>query len=300
MTGGDWPMTGLDWRPLAETDPVPGDPERVRELAARYARAASFAGEQASAVRRVEQAAHGDGAARWDGVAAEAFRARVGELPRDLDQVAARHQRVAMALLDFAPALESAQRGARLALTRARDAQVRAGVSPSSPVTSLPVLLPSVQSAAERAMCTEVAQARRLLAAAVEQHVRAADQCTRALRAAGDDRLRNPHGWRRVLRAVSALAGRVSTWLGVAAVLLCPVPGLGEVLGAVALTAGGVALLADLARPATATRAGRRSRWMRWACCRPGGPCGSARCCRARRPRRGPSSRPRRTRTRVR
>jgi uncharacterized protein YukE len=233
-------VTGLDWRPLAEADPVPGDPQAVRELAAGYARAAALVGEQAGSVRRV------DSAADWDGAAAQAFRARVGDLPRDLDRVAARLQHVARALLDFAPALESAQRRARSALARAQEAQTRAGVSAQVPAASWPALLPGTLSPAEREMRAAVEGAARLLATAVEERQVAVARCVGALHRAGDDQLRNPHGWHRLLLAVSNIAGQVSTWLGVAAVALCWVPGLGEALGAVALSAAGVTLLADL------------------------------------------------------
>ncbi len=233
-------MSGLDWRPLAEADPVPGDPQAVRDVAAGYHRAAALVGEQADAVRRV------DAAADWDGAAAQAFRARVGDLPLDLDRVAARLQRVARALQDFAPALESAQRRARSALARAQEAQVRAGADATSPFASWPVLLPGTLRPAEQEMRAAVAAAARLLAAAVEERDVAAARCARALHRAGDDQLRNPHGWHRVLLAVSNIAGQVSTWLGVAAVALCWVPGLGQAVGAVALSAAGVTLLADL------------------------------------------------------
>jgi hypothetical protein len=238
-------VSGLDWRPLAETDPVPGDPQAVRDLAARYARASELVGEQAGSVRRV------DAAADWDGSAAQAFRTRVGDLPRDLDRVGVRLNHVARALLEFAPALESAQRRARSALAQAQQAQaqqaqVQAGAGATSPFASWPALLSGTLSPAEQEMRAAVHSAARLLATAVEEHQVAVSRCARALHRAGDDQLRNPHGWRRVLLAVSKIAGQVSTWLGVAAVALCWVPGLGQALGAVALSAAGVTLLADL------------------------------------------------------
>ena len=239
-------MTGLDWRPLAVADPVPGDPARVRALASGRAQAAALAGEQASAVRRVVAAVTG-GEAPWTGPAAAAFLARVGRLPRDLDRVATRQHRVALALRDYAPELESAQRQARRALSRAHQAQSDAGVAVSSPLGVTPVLVTRVLTPAERELRAEIADCQRLVAAAVEHRDWAAARCARALEAAGDDRLRDPHGWHQVLRTVAAVAGGVSTWLGVAAVVLCPVPGLGQLLGAVVLTAAGLTLLADLA-----------------------------------------------------
>lgn len=238
---------GRDWRPLADADPVPGDPGLVRRLATQEVRAAALAAEQASAVRRVVAALAGGGADAWSGPAAEAFLARVGSLPRDLDRVAARQHRVALALLAYAPELESAQRQAGRALDTAHHAQARAGVAVGSTVGLPPTWLPSALTPAERELAAAIADGRRRLAAAVEHRDRAVARCARALDAAGDDQLRDPHGWRHVLQTISAAAGTVSTWLGVAAVLLCPVPGVGQLLGAVALTAAALTLLSDLA-----------------------------------------------------
>lgn len=229
------------WLPLAPSDPVPGDPVELRVVAARSAAAAEEAGRQAAAVRRVLA---GPG---WDGPAAEAFRCRLRGLPADLDAVAERCQRTAVALRDLAPTLEGAQARARSALAAAHEAQQRAGVRPGSAPDPLPVFLPDTGDPVRRAMVDEVARAQRALAAACADRDRAAARCARALRAAADDRLRNPHGWHRILEVVSRVAGQLSTWLGVAAVCLAIVPGVGEMVGALALTAGVVALASDLA-----------------------------------------------------
>jgi uncharacterized protein YukE len=229
------------WQPLAAADPVPGDPLELRALAAQSAAAAEEAGRQAASVRRMLSASG------WTGQAAEAFRARLRELPVDLDAVAERFQRTGLALRALAPALESAQARARSALAAAHDAQLRAGVVPGSPPEPFAGFWSDVVPPAQRELDDEVARAQRMLAAACEERNRAASRCAQALRAAADDRLRNPHGWHRVLQVVSRIAGHLSTWLGVAAVLLVPLPGLGEVVGALALTAGLVALASDLA-----------------------------------------------------
>ena len=242
-------MTGFgDWLPLADADPVPGDPAALRELAHRHESAAALVGQQVQALRRVGLAD------QWQGAAAQAYAARAASVPRDLDAAAVRLRRVAGALREFAPALEAAQRQARAALAHARDAQLRAGVVPGSPASRLPILVPGVLEPGERALHESLERARRLLESAVEQRDRAAARCARALAAAADDRLRNPHGWRRVLSAASRAAGLLSTWLGVAALVLCWVPGLGQVLGAAALTAGALALVADLALVGTDER----------------------------------------------
>jgi uncharacterized protein YukE len=261
-------MTALDWQPLAEIDPVPGDPVAVLELAGSYGRVAQDVGAQVRAVRRIERAGG------WEGRAADAFTARVGHLPDDLDAVGERFQRVAQALREFAPALESARRRARQALAVAHAAQAaeavqatrvdeaaraakaaraeRTGVESTdgptcpAPVPVVPHLLPTAGDSMAGPEL-DLARARRLLAGAVEERDRAAARCARALDAAGRDRLRNPGVWHRLLGGVSSWAGQMSTWLGVAAVILCWVPGLGEALGGLSLGLGAIGLLADLA-----------------------------------------------------
>jgi uncharacterized protein YukE len=236
-------MTWLDWQPLTTADPVPGDPETVRELASHYGQAAAAAEDVAAELGRLRRAG---ASVAWDGAAAEACAARVGELPGDLAAVAARFHRVAEALRAFGPALESAQRRARAALTAAHDAQALAGVRPGTPAWPRPLLV-TAESPQQRGLGEAIERAQRLLAAAVEERDRAAARCARDLHGAGDDPLRDPHGWHRVLSVVSRVAGDVAGWLGVAAVVLCWVPGLGQALAAVALGAGTIGLLADLA-----------------------------------------------------
>ena len=90
-----------------------------------------------------------------------------------------------------------------------------------------------------------LARARRLLASRCEERDRAAARCARAIGAAGHDRLRNPSGWHRLLGAVSSWAGVCSAWLGVAALVLCVVPGLGPILGAASLALALMQLAAD-------------------------------------------------------
>jgi hypothetical protein len=236
-------MTRLDWQPLTRADPLPGDPAAVRELAIHYGQAAAAAEDVAAELGRLRRVG---ASVAWEGAAAEACAARVGELPGDLAAVAARFHRVAEALRAFGPALESAQRRARAALSAAHDAQATAGVRPGAPAWPQP-LLATAQSPQQRALGEAIERARRVLAAAVDDRERAAARCARSLHAAGDDPLRDPHGWHRVLSVVSRVAGDVAGWLGVAAVVLCWVPGVGPALAAVALGAGAIGLLADLA-----------------------------------------------------
>jgi uncharacterized protein YukE len=244
-------MSGLNWWPLAEADPVPGDPAAIRVLAAQWQQSAMDVGEQVQTLRRIGRSAD------WIGPAAQAFQERTGRLPADLDLVGERFQRVAQALREFAPALESAQRRARVALARAQEAHV---AQPATALTaqasfvgptlaSGPPAGPLAQVAGPLTIGggdRELAHARDMLAAACEERDRAGARCARALAAAGHDRLRNPSGWHRFLGAVSAWAGVCSTWLGVAALVLCFVPGVGPLLGAASLALALVQLGADV------------------------------------------------------
>ncbi len=248
-----------DWEPLAPSDPVPGDPLTVLRLAGRYAAAAEDVGTQAGALRRT-------GRSRWSGAAADEFEHTVGVLPDDLARVARRFQRVAQALRDFAPALQSAQRRARVALALAREAQAvqqaRAALAGPPALVVRPDLpmdriTDRQRDPRDQAAADDLAHAHRLLATACEERDRAAARCARALAGASHDRLRNPSGWHRLLSSVSRLAGGLSAQLGVAAVVLCWVPGLGEILGAAALGLGTVSLLADLTLTAYGETSGR-------------------------------------------
>ena len=238
----------MDWSPLADADPVPGDPQAVHDLSGRYAAAAHEVAAQ--------RAALGLDVDVWSGPAGAAFAEHVGGLPRDLDEVTDRLQRIARALLDFAPALEAAQRQARIALTRAQQARDQtaaraaaeaqlAGAAPHAEPVIGRVLTPRPPGSADSSDDPELAAARRLLLRACAERDAAAHRCARALRAAGHDRLTDPSRWHRMLDAVSRWAGRLSMALGVAAFLLCWVPVVGEILGAATLAASAIQLLAD-------------------------------------------------------
>jgi hypothetical protein len=235
-----------DWSPLAVADPVPGDAAGLLRLAAQYEGAAQQVGQHVTALRRLAAggAAGGGGSTDWQGAAASAYRARATGLPEELDLVGTRLLRVAHALRAFAVVLESVQQRALAALGLARSAAAapqpghRTRIGPAFPVFGGGI--GGGPGATGGTDSPELARARRLLAAACEGRDRAAERCARSLAAAGHDRLRDPSGWQRFLGAVSSWAGTSSAWLGVAALVLCWVPGLGELLGAVSL---GLALL---------------------------------------------------------
>jgi uncharacterized protein YukE len=237
----------LGWSPLADSDPVPGDPDAVRGLAGRYAAAAEQAADQVRSLRLIAGSASTDDAIGWSGPAAQAFEARAAALPPDLAAVSQRFDRIGQALRDYAPALESAQRRAGRARAAAQSVPTEPASARPPAVTVLPPLFDTPEN-------EQLVRARRELAAACEERDRAAVRCARALAQAGHDALRNPSRWHRMLGTVSSWAGNLSSALGVAALLLCWVPGLGETLGALSLGLALVKLGADLGLAATGDR----------------------------------------------
>ncbi len=109
-----------DWSPLAGADPIPGDPLRVRALAARIGGSARNMRTQ---VTRLEAITADD---FWEGEAASAFVDRRADLVRNLGVLATRYERTAAALHAYHPRLAEAQRASLAALRRAREAEAEA------------------------------------------------------------------------------------------------------------------------------------------------------------------------------
>ena len=233
-------------------DPGAGRPAgRAATWPGRYARAAQDVGAQAGALRR-DRARAG-----WERRGRRCVRAHGSAAARRPGPGGPRFQRVAQALQGLRPGagVGAAPGPVALALARAAQAaqQARAALAaaagPRRPAGPADGRITDRQRArGTRQRPTTVAHAHRLLAAAC----RGAGPGRRPVRPGagrrGHDRLRNPQ------RLAPAPERRsrgwpvgLSTWLGVAAVVLCWVPGLGEALGAAALGLGTVELLADLA-----------------------------------------------------
>ena len=110
-------MRPVDWSPLRDGDPVPGDPATIRELANHLLGVAeSIRGENG-------RMASLDAGEIWDSDAAVTFVELQEKLPPDLDKAATRYEGVANALFTWETALGGAQSKADGALTRAQEAQ---------------------------------------------------------------------------------------------------------------------------------------------------------------------------------
>lgn len=106
-----------DWQPLADSDPIPGDPGAIQGIATDLEDTAARIREQAQRLRQA------DSGVEWVGKAGDVFREHIGELPDQLDLVERRYQRTGDALGRYWPKLDEAQEMARRARDQAQRAQ---------------------------------------------------------------------------------------------------------------------------------------------------------------------------------
>ncbi|WP_328873159.1 DUF6531 domain-containing protein [Streptomyces sp. NBC_00287] len=110
----DWHVLDLD------KDPVPGDPQQVRQLAKKLH---DFADDVSDALRLVKGMA-GEGAlAEWAGKSADVFKEDFADVPKNLKKLKKSYELCGDALADYWPKLERAQALADRALARGREAQ---------------------------------------------------------------------------------------------------------------------------------------------------------------------------------
>jgi hypothetical protein len=110
-------MRPVDWSPLADHDPIPGDPSAVAAMAQHLATVAARIRAQVETLERLDA---GD---IWDSEAAQVFTAAQREVPGDLEALATRYERVSDVLDEFQAELAGAQHELDAALARARVAQ---------------------------------------------------------------------------------------------------------------------------------------------------------------------------------
>ncbi|MEU9628657.1 putative T7SS-secreted protein [Streptomyces luteogriseus] len=106
----------VDWHPLAEKDPVPGDPEDIRDEVRRMKDLASTLRDQAGILRK---AADGDA---LQGKYADKIREKSGDLEKRFRETAARYERVVGDLGNWANDLEGFQERANSVLRAAKQA----------------------------------------------------------------------------------------------------------------------------------------------------------------------------------
>ncbi|MEU6176405.1 putative T7SS-secreted protein [Streptomyces coeruleorubidus] len=116
MAAGKGGRRPVDWHPLAEKDPIPGDPEDIRDEVRRMKDLASTLRDQAAILRK---AADGDA---LQGKYADKIREKSGELEKRFRETAGRYERVVGDLGSWANELEGFQERADGVLRAAKQA----------------------------------------------------------------------------------------------------------------------------------------------------------------------------------
>lgn len=259
-----------EWHPLdRDRNPIPGDPDKVREYAHYFQQTHDQISQHNSTFRGWKAAD-----AEWEGEAAKAYDDKMKDLPDKLEKVAKRFGGIAEALNAYHPKLDAAQAKALGALNRARAAvQSRNETDRRYPkAQAKPAGQPETEQdkadAKNRQAGLDHADSE-LRAAKATLHEAESDRDSAADEAAGrivdvcDDDLKNPSGWkafleglRKVLNVISTVANALATVFGVLALVFCWVPGLNAILGGLALAFSVVALAADLALLAYGDKSG--------------------------------------------
>jgi len=231
--------------PLADRDPVPGDPVEVESTAARHADLAAELRDQAASLRTL---ASSEG---WDADAGRVFAASAKDLARQLDTVRRRYATIADALNAYAPQLRQAQSEADAALTQAKAAKATsdANQAPVSLPPEAPAYAREYAEAGRRNTLADAAEdlrrARQRLANAVQlRDVQAGKAASRIRAAIADDGLKDStwdrfsnwvsHGWDRFMAwvhehaktidAIAELAGLLATVIGIVAMVISFIP----------------------------------------------------------------------------
>ena len=109
-----------DWSPLADSDPVPGDPQRIGQEAAHLS---SVAQEIQGQVARLRAIATGHSVEK--GLHVDKLKSASSDVADNLDKVVGRYQKTSAALGGWVPELEYAQSQSLKALAAAQDAAGR-------------------------------------------------------------------------------------------------------------------------------------------------------------------------------
>ncbi|MGV8967387.1 MAG: hypothetical protein ACOH2F_14040 [Cellulomonas sp.] len=248
----------ISWYPLAEADPVPGDPWIVTQGGLHYQAVADAI--QGASANLTEIAS----LAGMTSSAVVEIRDKAVKVSAEIGKVQRRYSEVSAALTAYAGSLTTAQTDSADLLRRARLAQERiddAGTADYRANAALDIAAPEDQQARQADVLSARSESRSASAALVtlrgdlEVVKQSRDSAAQtAIDSIGDvvgsDELND--GWwedwgSKVASVVSDVAGVISTVAGIAALVLAWVPVLGAALAAVALIAGAIKLIADVA-----------------------------------------------------
>jgi hypothetical protein len=266
-------MRPTDWSPLADGDPVPGDPPTIRELASHLQGVADNIRTQ---VQRMNQL---DASEIWVSEAATSYAEMQEALPPDLELAATRYESVANALETWEGKLTSAQGEADAALEKAKTAQAdidaaNAGIErmeeweqtaqdtadraneadPDAPeVPPEPWTGPDHHAQLEDAQ-RRLREAREALEDACSDRDDAADVCEDAIGEASNDDLENPGWFENFLLAAADVLSIAGAVLGVLSIFF-------PVLAPLALIVGGAALLLNVGLAAAGSKGWEDAMW---------------------------------------
>lgn len=244
-----------DWSPLASSDPAPGDPDDVAQIACDYRDTALEIERQARVLRSLSTA---EG---WESEAGKVFAREAGELAGKLAKTHGRYAAVSRELRNWAPSLREAQRETLAALNDAKDAESRRRANQAPAFSGLRNLVEDrtdEEEAADRRRqkayddaSDDLAAAKRRCDRAVDAMDDDAERVARAIRDASDDDVKDGF-WDKVkgfvsdhaglIRKIAQIASAIATALAVLALFVALPFTLLLVVGLVAL--GGFLALA--------------------------------------------------------
>lgn len=240
-----------DWSPLADQDPVPGDPDEVARLAARYAATAGAIRTAVDNLRRIH-----DSPSDWSSPAGSAFRERLGDTATSISAAYQRYQRTGEALAGYAPELRSAQDIADRALRTAQQAAHEAAQAQQNVDHANAQNPPDTAQAHAHGIRLDQANgtiedARRQLDRAREDwHQAGRRAAARIEDVSAHDGLKDSlwDDFLGVMQQIADIAGKLSAILGIVATICAFVPFLqpfAALFATLALIVGVIALVAD-------------------------------------------------------
>lgn len=238
-----------DWSPLAASDPCPGDPDTVHDLAMTYRHTALEIEAQARRLQRISDVDD------WKGEAAEKFREAAGDLAEQLAKSQQRYAEVQSAVQAWVHPLRVAQQKSADALAAAKDAERHMNATAGNLLdgvkdpTDAQKQAQSDRAKAHGAATSALDKARQDLHNAVSDLDEAAKRVAKDIKAAAehdkDSRWDKIKGFvsdhAKFLKIVAEIAGWVATIAAVAALLITS-PLWAPILAGIALVATVVAL----------------------------------------------------------
>jgi uncharacterized protein YukE len=259
-----------DWAPLADRDPIPGNPDEVAELGNKMKASADTIDAQLQRLRSINSEEF------WSGIAADRFKEHQEEIRQPLEQQALRHRKASAALLAYAPCLGEAKSMARCALRDAQGAQdciakAENGINDMEAQTKKAQCECDEWNAAHPELpprqpdpwwgpnwhgefeqgSDQLRAARALLAQAIDLRNSAADKCASEIGNAIHDGLRNRGGfWNSIKRGAGSFAKlplvkTVTDGVGIAAAIVGVAAIVFPILAPLAIGLGAVALVLD-------------------------------------------------------